>query len=390
MTSTSGTYAAFFDQRNGYRQIWLARLSGTPGTPAWNLVAPFPSTDENGNDLAMTPPAIDSGSSVHAAWIQWTEAEAETVMHASFANGAWSEARSISAGTGSLGRRDPVIAVRNGVVAAAWAHYGANNQHQVYAAWLRNGAWSPATAVLPAPKTMWGVRPSVAIDGAGRLHVAYGESEGNGRGKLTIATRDLNGAGPWTYGRIDAPFDSDWCGQSNPQIKSDGGSGLHAVWTGCGPRNPPAVWPHAISIYYAQSSDNGARWSAPLKVAAADAVTDNSTSAQPALAVGSGDAMLLYPARGTASHTLFAVTIRNGAASAPVKLAENDTDWLEPGTYAGQFYPGDGRAAVTWDGSLLRYVTLFPDRRNGRTVNLFTSSFGEQTVRQTYLPLTRR
>jgi hypothetical protein len=391
MTASAGTYAAFFDMRNGIREHWLAKLEGGPGAAAWTLVAPFPSDDPNGNDLIPSPPAIDSGSSVHAAWVRWVDGEADTIMHATYANDAWTEPRALSIGTGAVGKREPAIAVRNGIVAVAWTRYGPEGQHDIYAAWLRNGVWSAPTKVTAASKTLWGTRPTITIDNLSRIHVVWSESEANGRGKLMQAYRDA-AAPAWTYGRVDAPINSDWCPQQNPQVRSDSAAGLYAIWAGCTLKNPPNAWPHAAHILYAQSGDNGATWSAPIKLAEADATSAVSTDAQPSLGVaGPGDVMAIYPARGaTGPYTFYAHAIRNGQPVTQTKLTEAPTNWFDQGDYSGSYYPGDGRGAVAWDGAALRFVTMFPDRRNGRTVGLYSSTFGEQSLRRLFLPLTRR
>jgi hypothetical protein len=391
LTSSTGTYASFFDMRNGFREHWLARLEGAPGAPNWTLIAPIPNNDPNGNDLIPSPAAIDSGSSVHAAWVRWVDGEGDTIMHASYANGAWSEPRGISVGTGAVGKRDPAIAVRNGMVAVAWTYFGANNQHEIYAAWLRDGAWSAPTKVSAAPKTLWGVRPSIAIDNLNRIHVVWGDSEANGRGRIVQAYRDP-AAAAWTYGRVDAPVNSDWCPQANAFARSDNAAGLYVIWTGCTLKNPPNAWPHSAHILYSQSTDSGATWSPAIRLAEADATAGASTDSQPSLGVaGPGDVMAIYPARGaTGPYTFFAHPIRNGQAGTATKLTDAPTNWLDPGDYSGNYYPGDGRGAVAWDAAALRFVTLFPDRRNGRTVNLYSSTFGEQSLRKLYLPLTRR
>ena len=388
----NGTYGAFFDMRNGFRQIWLAQLEPAAGAPAWRLLAPFPSEDKNGNDVIPTAPSIASGAaSVHATWVQWVDKEGDTVMHASYSNGAWSEPRALSIGTGVVGRRDPVIAVRDGAIGVAWTHYGAGEQHQVYAAWLKNGTWSAPTPVLAAPKVLWNTRPNIAFDAAGRLHVAYSESDATGRGKITLATRDLNTAGGWTYKQITPVLNADWCAQANVSLQTDSGAGMYAAWTGCTLKNPPAAWPHEAHVLYSVSSDNGNTWSAPVKLAKADADATNRTVSRPALAVGNpGEALVIYPAPGVAGFTYYGVTIKAGVPAAPVALTQASTNWIDGGEYAGEFYSGDGRGAVGWDGGALRFVTLFPDRRNGRTVSLTTASYGEAVLIRTFLPLTRR
>lgn len=391
MDNSSGSYAAFSDTREGYRQIWLAQLTSN-ALPTWTIVSPFPTGAESGEGIADTRMDIaGNGAGLHATWVQWQSSEGATVMHASYSGGVWSERRALSAGTGDVNRGDPSIAARNDVVAVAWMHFGDGGQHQVYAAWLRDGSWSAPVTVLPSARTLWNGRPSVAIDAAGRVHVAYGDSQGNGRGTLMLASRDAN-ASTWTYRQISPTVNSDWCGQHSPQLRADSVGTLHIAWSGCALKNPPSAWPHESWIFYASSSDGGATWSQPLKVAKTDATDDNNTDSQPALGLGPpGELMLVYPAQITGgTYGTYAALLTNGALNgAPYKLG--DSNWLQPGTYYGRWFGGDGRGAAGFDGAGMRFVLAYSSRAStSAPAQLYAAAYGEQNIRRTYLPLTRR
>lgn len=388
-----GITAAFIDMRDGSPQAWLARLDPASQIPAWLPVQSLPTGADTGEVVVATAPdiAMGSGGSLHTSWAQWKSGEGVAIMYATLTAGGWSEPTNVSAGTGETNKNDIDLSTQPGLATVTWVSYGANNQHQIYAAWMKNGVWSTPVTVRSAPGSLYGAHPSSVLDRENRLHVVWGDSEGNGRGKLMLASRDLDTAAGWTYRTLITPLNVDWCGQSNPRITTDASGGLHIAWTGCTLKTPPNSWPHAIYSQYMRSTDGGATWSTPLRLGLTPPTDENDTSSAPALSVASAnEVMVLYPAYDNGAYAFFAVLIKDNVAAAPVKVSDGATNWLKPDTYRGQWYPGDSRGAVAYDGARLRFVTAFPDRRNLRTPLLYSATYGELTLLRTFLPLTRR
>jgi hypothetical protein len=190
---------------------------------------------------------------------------------------------------------------------------------------------------------------------------------------------------------IVPPLNSDWCGQSNPQIRADRANTLHVVWAGCVLKSPPNAWPHESWVLYSRSTDSGATWSAPARVGKSEPGDENDTSSQPALGIGlNNEVLALYPAEENGNYVFFYSFINNGTPSMPVKLSDGATNWLKPGNYFGEWHAGDGRGAVGFDPARFSLVTLFPDRRNGRTSQLYSATYGDQTILRVFMPFTRR
>lgn len=389
-----GITAAFIDVRDGHPQAWLARLDPASQMPAWLPIQPLPTGADSGQLVVATAPDVAMGSagSLHASWAAWKSGEGVAIMHATLTAGTWSEPTNVSAGTGETNKNDLDLSTQPGIATLTWVSYGAGDQHQIYAAWMINGVWSTPVTVRATPGSLYNARPSSVLDRENRLHVVWSDSEGNGRGKLMLASRDLDTSAGWTYRTLIAPLNVDWCGQTNPRIATDSAGGLHIAWTGCTLKNPPSLWPHAIYSQYMRSTDGGATWSTPLRLGLTPPIDDdNDTSSTPALSVASpNEVMVLYPAHSNGSYDFYAALISNNVAAAPVKVSDGNTNWLKPARYHGQWYLGDGRGAVAYDGARLRFVTIFPDRRNQRTPLLYSATYGELTLLRTYLPLTRR
>lgn len=388
-----GITSAFIDMRDGYPQAWLARLDPASQAPAWLPIQALPTGAEAGQFIVATAPDVAAGSagSLHTSWAQWQNGEGVAIMHATLTGGVWSEPTNVSAGVGETNKNDIDLSTQPGLASLTWVSYGAGEQHQIYAAWMKNGVWSTPVTVRAAPGSLYNAHPSSVLDRENRLHVVWSDSEGNGRGKLMLATRDLDTTAGWTYGTLITPLNVDWCGQSNPRIATDSSGGLHIAWTGCTLKTPPNSWPHAIYSQYMRSTDGGAVWSTPLRLGLTPPVDDNDASSAPALSVAAAnEVMVLYPAYANGAYAFYATLIKDNVAAAPVRVSDGDTNWLKPDSYRGQWYSGDGRGAVAYDGTRLRFVTTFPDRRNQRTPLLYSATYGELILLRTYLPLTRR
>lgn len=395
-SALGGTYAAFVDMRQGPATVPLARLEGAANPPSWTLVSALPT----GHDLQTQPVGLAATpDALHAAWVERTDAQGDTIIHASYSTNGWSQPRVLSSNPPGQthGRNTLALAgSAGGMIAATWLQDSGNNTQQLFAAWLKDGAWSAQTAILPVPKDMWNANAVPAIDAAGQLHVAWGESDVNGRGRIMLATRNLNTGGAWAYSQVSPPVPSDWCEQGSPYLRADSGGRLHIAWFGCAPLSPPALWPHAGVIFYAFSDNNGASWSTPLRLAQLMPGEYTGERVLPVLAVsGPGEATVLYPAPSGAGYAFFAVTIKDNVAESPVQLGSANAGWLPAGNYAGAWHGGDGHPALGFDSARRRMIAIWPDRRDGRTTQLFNAALGDGglianlTVRA-YLPLIKR
>ncbi|MCS6849427.1 MAG: hypothetical protein RMN52_17135 [Anaerolineae bacterium] len=392
------TYAAMLDQRGGYKQIWLARLS--PLSTDWALMLPFPTHAARGGDVSSLDglSLAVAGGRLHAAWSEYVWPHGRQIHYNAYANNGWADPiRLTGSESDTRERHAPVIAANSNAVAAAWSYRDNAGQVQLYASWNTGNGWSTPVPVLQQTFAGWFIRSAIALDANGNLVIVWTQEGANGRDRLMAARRNIYSGG-WSYAQISPNVNSDWCGQRYPQLQADSANRLHIVWSGCALRNPPNAWPHDSYIFYATSSDGGTTWSTPLRVgltvAQNDSAYHNDTSSRPALAVGTnGEVMVLYPSRIGGAYSFYAAIIKDGAVTATTALGDNSTAWARPDMYFGEWYDGDSAGAVAFDPLGQRYIVAFPDRRNGRSPRIYTAIYGDTTVTLTprmMIPMVRR
>jgi hypothetical protein len=395
----NATYAALLDQRDGYKQLWLSQLTSSGGVNTWSPLTPFPTEAREGGDIASEGVEIAfGGSTLHAVWSEYVWPYGMQVQYSAYTNGKWADPTRLTGGTGDdRPRFSPTIAANGNAVAAVWSYRETNNQAQLYASWNTGSGWSNPTPVLQQPYDAWIIHGSAALTGNGTLAVAWTQAGANGRNKLMVARRNIGGGG-WGYAQVSPDVNSDWCGQESPQIRADSAGKLHLAWSGCALRNPPNAWPHDSYVFYSSSSDGGATWSAPLRVAQTIAPNDeanhNDTSSRPALAIGpTNEVMVIYPTRAGGAWTFNAALIANGAVASNAQLGDGANAWAKPGQYFGDWYGGDSVGAIAFDPIYQRYVVAFPDRRNGRSPRIYAATYGDSSIvlnRRVMLSLIRK
>lgn len=392
----SNTYALVMDGRLGYKQLWLAQLTGQ-GLPAWGALIPLPTQARDNSDVSSAGAALAGGNgALVAAWSEYFYPNGRQIYISTFRDGKWSEAQSLSGSEdGGPERHAPAIAVRGNVMAAVWSERSGSTMGNLFASFNTGGGWSTPVKVMQQDMDEWIIPSSIALDGNNNVYVAYSLSGNNGRSRVFVARRNVAG-GAWNYTQVSPTVDSDWCEQRSPQVRAGDANAVHVVWSGCALRNPPNAWPHDSFVFYARSTDAGASFSQPIRVGhtvpESDETNHNDTSSRPALALGSsGEVMVLYPAISNSSFAFFASMKQGDAFGAPAMVSSSTANWARPGQYFGEWYGGDSRGAVTFDAPNMRYIVAFPDRSNGRSPRIYTAAFGSNiSFRQTFLPATFR
>lgn len=393
------THLVFLDNRKGYNELWASALPMS--ATAWTSPARLPTWGDAGHIAAQGASiAADSAGRIHAVWSEYLWPYGRHIVYSVYDGGRWSDPKRLS-GEEDDGRERyrPVIAARNGVVAVVWNefHWDGQARTQLYATWNAGAGWAPPEPVLPAALVnRWALPTTIALSDS-QIFVAWDMWEGNGRSRLMMARRSLQGSG-WSYTQISPSVNSDWCLQQYPQMRSDDAGRLHVVWSGCALRNPPDEWPHDSYIFYATSSDGGATFSEPLRVGLTIAQDDeayhNNTASRPTLAIGpDNEVMVLYPARIEGSWNFYAALIRNGAVVTAQRLGEPTTNWAAEGNYEGQWYEGDSAGAIVYDALQQRYIAVFPTRSNGRSpalVAAMTEGIPLDLSQKIYLPAVRK
>ena len=368
------TYAMFADRQAGYNEFYLATrtFSGT-----WQAPSPLPTGADQGvaihheaTNLAFTP-----DGQLHAVWSDAHWSRGRRVRYASFDGQRWSEPIFLSRIVTNTGdQRHPSFAVHGSVVAASWSNRDSNTgQLQIYASWNDGSGWVTETAVLTQTWSAWGWDSTVATDGQ-FIYVAWHRDETNGRGRILLARRAMVPSGTWAYGQVNPVHTDDWCYHRNPELGVDAGGTLHIVWVGCARRNPSNSWPRDYYLYYARSIDQGATWSAPLRVSLVS--RDSYRDLYPATAVGpSGRVMAVYPISDSIANTYLhqAALIENGVVVFTQTLSTG-VGWVTSGIYEGEYYGGDSAGDVTYDPVAGRFIIAVVDRSNGYSPRIFTTA----------------
>lgn len=393
------THLVFLDNRTGYNELWSSVLP--LGTTTWTSPMRLPTWGNAGHIASHGAHiAVDNAGRIHAVWSEYLWPYGRHILYSVYEGGRWSEPKRLS-GEEDDGRERyrPAVAVRNGVVAVVWNEFRWDGQAwtQLYATWNVGAGWAPPEPVLPeAIVERWALPTTIALSD-NQIFVAWDGWEGNGRGRLMLARRNLQGGG-WEYTQISPTVNSDWCFQQYPQMRSDAAGHLHVVWSGCALRNPPDEWPHDSYIFYATSSDGGITFSEPLRVgltiAQADEEYHNNTASKPTLAIGpDSEVMVLYPSRVEGSWNFYAALIRNGAVVTAQRVGEPTTNWAAEGDYEGRWYEGDSAGAIVYDTLVQRYIAVFPTRSNGRSptlVAVMTEGVPFDLSQKIYLPAVRK
>ncbi len=399
LASFSGaTQAVFLDNRKGYDELWASTLP-LEGD-AWHAPARLPTWANAGGDLATEGAqiAVDGGGQLHAVWSEYVWPYGRHIHYSVYQGGKWRDPVRLS-GDEDDGRERvaPVVAARNGVVAVAWTDRDAQGSVQLYATWNTGAGWSTPSPVLTASIPERWVLPATIGLSDSQLFVAWGEWRTNGRGRILVARRMLQGGG-WSYTQASPPVESDWCVQEHPQLRTDAAGKVHLVWSGCALRNPPDAWPHDSFIFYALSTDGGVTFGPPVRVGLTigreDEAHHNDAASRPALATGAdGEVMVLYPSRVEGRWTFYAALLQNGVMTMIQRIGDPGADWAPAGEYDGRWYDGDSRGAVSYDAVRQRFVVLFPDRRNQRAPTLYAATYGGIDIELSqwlYLPAVRR
>lgn len=392
------TYALFLGNQKGYDELWATMLP--LGAATWTPPARLPTWANVGGGIAAQGAqlAVDGAGQLHAVWSEYLWPYGRHISYSSAQGGQWRDPVRVSGeDDDGFERLAPVVAARNGVIAVAWSQSNNQGTVQLYVSLHDGNGWSTPSPVLPAPMPNRWLLPMTITLTDSRVLVAWGEAEENGRGRVVVARRSVQGGG-WSYAQASPPPASDWCFHHDPHLQSDTAGVVHLAWSGCALRNPPAEWPHDSVIYYARSTDGGATFSAAVRVGLTVAPDDeeyhNNTDSRPALAPGApGEVMVVYPSRIEGRWRFYGTRLVNGVVIETQRLGDLTGDWTPAGEYGGRWYSGDSPAAVSYDAARQRFVTAFVDRRSVGGPSIFAATHGGVDLvlsQWLYLPAVRK
>jgi hypothetical protein len=389
LTVHQGTpYLMFADRQYSYIDFYLAKqVNGSWATPQ-----PLPTQAREGVAVHHEAANLIAGpdNKLHLLWSDdhWTRGL--RVRYATFdpQTQSWSEPIFLSR---VISRTEmlPSLAIFSNTLAASWSRRDSTTgQLQLFASWTDAGAWVTETAVLTQTFSAWNWPTSVATDGD-HIYVAWHrEEQSNGRGRIWLARKPLDLSSPWQYSQLNPPHNDDWCYHREPRLATDSAGQLHAAWVGCARRNPSSSWPRDYYLYYAHSTDQGATWSAPLRVALISA--DQYRTSRPALAVSpAGLAMLLYPYYGQDNVSHFAAAMINANTVVFSQTLSYGHGWVRADTYDGTYYGGDSAGSVAYDPQSNRFILAVIDRSN-TAPRLWTTNFWVGATPRAFIPVVTR
>ncbi|MFC5478640.1 sialidase family protein [Massilia suwonensis] len=208
--------------------------------------------------------AANDGSLVAA----WTEYDGALWVARSVDGGAGFAAPRRIAGDARLPARAPALAAGPGAtVHLAWT-VGEDPAARIRVARSLDGGASFGTPQLAGGEGRADA-PALAVDGAGRLHLAYALHPPGRRAEVRYARLDAGGFGPART--VSAS------GAAYPMLAGDGKAGLVLAWENLGPAGRP------LSLGMAVSRDAGRSFSAPATVPGSAAPAGGSNGSQQGL-----------------------------------------------------------------------------------------------------------
>ncbi len=389
LTSFGGqNWALFTDRREGSAELYVSRmLSFTQSSSPAALptqVSTGGSLDVGSGGLAFT-----ADGRLHAVWSDDLWTRGTRAVYSVLSGTTWLPPVFLSREVTDA-EMLAVPAAFGNTIAAAWTRYDYDaNRANLYATWNTGAGWVTETAVLTTPRDAWRIPFALAVD-ASNIYVAWQQSRAGMGDALMLARRSLSGAGNWTYSRIDQDQNVSWCPNYAPALKVDQAGALHAVWAGCLRRNPSNTWPLDGFALYAYSTNQGATWSAPLKLAQTN-LNSADARTRPALAIGSsGRVMAVFPSLLVGNGGFVAAMVQAGALVFTHTIAPN-TAWTIPGNYEGSWYEGDSAGSVSFDSVSQRFIVALIDRSSGRAPRVLITTYGDTAfVPRIFVPLARR
>ncbi|MCS7059735.1 MAG: sialidase family protein [Anaerolineae bacterium] len=378
----------FTDRREGMAELYAARMVSFTQWGA-SVVLPTQASVGGSLDVGSGGPAFTGDGRLHAVWSDYYWTRGMRAVYAVLSGTTWSPPILLSrvvTGNEMLA----MAAAFGNTVAAGWTRYDSDTSRaNLYATWNTGSGWITETAVLTTPRDAWRIPFALAVDAA-NVYVAWQQPRSGQGDALMLARRSLSGAGGWTYHRIDQDQNVSWCPNYAPALKVDQAGLLHAVWTGCLRRNPANTWPLDGFVLYAYSTDQGATWSAPLRLAQTS-VSNADGRTKPALAVGaSGRVLAVFPSLLVGNGGFVAAMVQNAALVFTHTITAG-AGWTHTASYEGVWYEGDSAGSVSFDPVTQRFIVAIIDRSSGRAPRILVTTYGDTAFApRVFIPMTRR
>jgi len=303
-------YAAWADERNGNRDIYFAR--STDGGATWNANTRL--DDDPGTAGQQNPAIAADADAVYATWEDERNGNRDIYFARSTDGGAtWSANVQVNDDPGTAGQYDPALAADADAVYVVWTDWRNGNGDIYFAKSTDGGAtWSANVRLNDDPGSAWQWSPAIAAD-ANAVYAAW-EDERNGNRDIYFA-RSTDGGATWSANvqvNDDTGTASYW---SSPIIAA--ADAVYVAWTD--ERNGNG------DIYFAQSTDGGATWSADVRV---DDDTGTAWQQDPAIAAAANAVYAAWTDRRDGNRDIYFARSTDGGATWSANTRLND----DPGT----------------------------------------------------------
>jgi hypothetical protein len=313
-----------------------------------SIIADFPfGTNVRINDdltevIRETPSiAIDDLGNIYVVWTDYINGDSDIYFANSSDRGkTFSPSKRINDdGVGNI-QLYPYITVDNGGnIYIAWQD-GRNDLYDIYFSNSSDGGktFSPNKLVDNDPLGESQEYPSIAVDDAGTIYIAWMDDEGTGDWNIYCANSTDGGNSFSMEKRVndDISTTNQWI----PRIASEGFGNVYIVWED--ERND--IW---RDIYFAKSSDGGNTFSANIKV---DDTPPGVSVRNPEIAIDNSQNIYVTwtDNRSSGWDVIFTNSSDGGSSFAPNKIINDDGPGIfHNGPHIAAY--GNGRVNIVWD-----------------------------------------
>ena len=375
-------YMSWLDARDYDLRPYISRYLYT--ATQWGAPVAVPVTGAGRYEVVQDQVAsgLDSNGRLHVMWVQGSDLGVQ-IFHSQYDGAIWSgviQASDTTTSTTYRPRQAPALAIRGSKIAATWIEWDASVTWplpaRIFAATFDGEKWNQS--VVSQGVIRGDPRPSIAVDDAGNLYVAWSDMRWDGAGiKADIVVSKQSAAGgAWSAPvRVNTtPSTLNYCINERPQIKTSG-SVLHMTWAGCVP------W--TDNVFYSSTSNGGATWAASQRLSM---VGDNAS--QPVMALGPGEVNLVYGSKINAGNNdgifkFYNASLQGSSWVTDTLLSDGPSAWLRD---------EDGPPSVVYDPVSNGYVAAWVDHRIRGLPQLYFSKTGStfEPKAWVYLPLVRK
>lgn len=206
---------------------------------------------------------VDTEGNVHLFWSQTDETQADVtntaIYYARKDREAWVGPVKVLSSAEGLADHPAIAIDNNNRLHAVWSGGQSGNIYQSWAnaALANNNQEWTKPSLLPAARLI-GSSPSLLVDPAGNIYVAYAIPVNESRG--IYLTKSSDGGQTWEQPvKVFDAAAAQWEMVDDPKISLTTNGHLHLLWTRYG--LPGRIG--SLDLHYARSEDGGATWSEP-------------------------------------------------------------------------------------------------------------------------------